>query len=145
MDAHKGGDLYEMAKDGTTVPNDAGVMNLIPSKPRPDQIASDDELGGVDLASAASNATDMPRGNRDMGGTGEVMTGTGDSLGGQVESKRLHHSANNPAAKGHDRDDKHGKHTASHLDRYAKDGAGVDDVPGNENVGGTKGRDQMGL
>ena len=29
-DPHEGGDLFDMAKDGTTMPNDAGKQNLIP-------------------------------------------------------------------------------------------------------------------
>lgn len=54
-----------MAKDGTTMPNDAGKMNLIPSVPRPDQItdpATDaNDMGAVGLQGAADNATDIPR------------------------------------------------------------------------------------
>ena len=59
-----GGDLFDMAKDGTTVPEDSAKPRLIPSKPRPDQIASDadpNDLGGTTLAEAADNATDIPR------------------------------------------------------------------------------------
>ncbi|GAM86062.1 hypothetical protein ANO11243_040720 [Dothideomycetidae sp. 11243] len=145
MDPHQGGNLSDMARDGTNMPNDAGVQNLIPSKPRPDQIASNDEDGAMDLAGAATNATDMPRGNRDIGATGGVMTGTGDMLGAEVESKRLHFGGNNPASKGHERDAKHGQQKGSDLDRYAKDGAELDDVPGDEEVGGTKGRDNRRL
>ena len=64
-DSHQGGDLFDMAKDGTTIPNDAGVHNLIPSVPRPDQKTDDNNfgnnLGAEDLAGAADNATDIPR------------------------------------------------------------------------------------
>lgn len=59
-----GGDLFDMAKDGTTVPEDSAKPRLIPSKPRPDQIASADDpnaLGATDLAGAATNAEDIPR------------------------------------------------------------------------------------
>lgn len=59
-----GGDLYDMAKDGTTVPEDSANPRLIPSKPRPDQIASEADpnyIGGSTLADAADNATDIPR------------------------------------------------------------------------------------
>lgn len=59
-----GGDLFDMAKDGTTVPEDAAKPRLIPSKPRPDQIASEPDvnsLGASDLAGAADNAQDIPR------------------------------------------------------------------------------------
>ena len=118
-------------------------MNLIPSVPRPDQI-SDDE-GAADLAGAATNATDLPRGTRDTGATGEVVTGTGDVLGANVESKRLHYGANNPSAKGHDRADKHSKQKESDLERYAGEGAELDGVPGDESIGGTKGREERGL
>lgn len=63
-DPHTGGDLSDMAAEGTTMPNDAGKMNLIPSVPRPDQIASDtdaNDLGSADLEGAATNADDIPR------------------------------------------------------------------------------------
>ena len=64
-DPKQGGDLFDMAKDGTTMPNDAGKHNLIPSVPRPDQItdsnSESNNLGGIDVAGAADNATDIPR------------------------------------------------------------------------------------
>lgn len=50
-----------MAAEGTTIPGDAGKMNLIPSVPRPDQIEDSNELGSTDVAGAADNATDIPR------------------------------------------------------------------------------------
>jgi len=59
-----GGDLSDMAVEGTTVPNDAAKPRIIPSKPRPDQIATADDpnqLGGTTLADAADNAEDIPR------------------------------------------------------------------------------------
>lgn len=58
------GDLFDMAKDGTTVPEDAAKPRIIPSKARPDQIASEPDpnsLGASDLAGAADNAQDIPR------------------------------------------------------------------------------------
>ena len=62
---NSGGDLFDMAKDGTTVPDNSAEPRLIPSKPRPDQLAnSGNELGGSDLAEAADNATDIPRVSR---------------------------------------------------------------------------------
>ncbi len=65
QDPHEGGDLFDMAKDGTTMPNDAGKQNLIPSVPRPDQITDPvndpNNLGAADLASAADNPTDISR------------------------------------------------------------------------------------
>ena len=60
-DPKQGGDLFDMAKEGTTIPGDAGKMNLIPSVPRPDQIASDSDTGAIDPAGAADNATDISR------------------------------------------------------------------------------------
>ena len=59
-----GGDLFDLAKDGTTIPEDAAKPRTIPSKPRPDQIASEPNanlLGGTNLADAADNALDIPR------------------------------------------------------------------------------------
>lgn len=61
-DPHQGGDLFDMAKDGTSIPNDAGKMNIIPSVPRPDQINdSPNDLGAADLSSAADNPIDISR------------------------------------------------------------------------------------
>lgn len=98
-----------MAATGTSIPNDAGAYNLIPSVPRPEQSSENSEafnkgqLGAADLAGAADNATDMPRQPKDIGSTGEVVTGTGDQLPAQTESKRLHFGANDALSKGHDR------------------------------------------
>lgn len=133
-DAHQGGDLYDMAAKGTKIPNDAGKMNLIPSVPRPDQLdeSNNRDLGDADLASAADNPIDISRRNKDIGATGEVVTGTGDQLPAAIESKRLHFGANDPAAKGHDRADKHRKQKESDLERYAGEGAEIDLAPGEE-------------
>lgn len=61
----KGGDLSDMAVDGTTVPEDSAKPRVIRSVPRPDQItdpATDsNNLGAVDLASAADNPQDISR------------------------------------------------------------------------------------
>lgn len=121
-DAHKGGDLYDMAKDGTKIPNDAGKLNLIPSVPRPDQMDETNNagLGDPNLQTAADNPIDIARGNKDMGATGEVVSGTGDQMPAGIESKRLHYGANQPAAKGHQRDAKHGKEE-SDIERFAED------------------------
>lgn len=133
-DPRTGGDLSDMAVEGTSIPNDAGKMNVLPSVPRPDQMAENTAggLGAADLSSAADNATDIPRRNKDMGATGEVITGTGDQLPGEVESKRLHYGANDPLSKGHDRYDKHVRQNESDLERYAGEGAEVDPAPGEE-------------
>ena len=61
---NSGGDLFDMAEKGTTVPDDAAKPRTIPSKPRPDQIASAEDpnqMGSSDLAGAATNAGDIPR------------------------------------------------------------------------------------
>ncbi|KAI9820017.1 MAG: hypothetical protein M1827_006588 [Pycnora praestabilis] len=149
-DPHQGGDLFDMAAEGTSIPNDAGKQRLIPSVPRPDQMTEDTTntkagLGAPDEASAADNATDMPRGTKDMGATGEVITGTGDQMPAQMESKRMHYGANNPLAKGHDRYDKHARQNESDLERYAKEGAEVDAPPGEEGLGQDEIRDSKGL
>ena len=63
-DPKQGGDLSDMAATGTTVPGDAGKQNLIPSKPRPDQIADQpnpNDMGGSTLATAADNQGDISR------------------------------------------------------------------------------------
>jgi len=62
--SNDGGNLFDMAKDGTTVPEDAAKPRIIPSKPRPDQIASKRDpntLGATNLADAADSAQDIPR------------------------------------------------------------------------------------
>jgi len=137
QDPHVGGDLNDMAIHGTKIPNDAGKMRTIPSVPRPDQIEGNETynpggIGSADLSSAADNATDIPRRNKDIGATGGVITGIGDQLPAQVESKRLHFSPNNPLAKGHDRYDKHTRQKESDLERFQGEGAQVDPEPGEE-------------
>ncbi|KAK5715653.1 hypothetical protein LTS12_027796 [Elasticomyces elasticus] len=103
MDSHKGGTLSEMAPEGTSIPNDAGKQNIIPSVPRPDQKAGNAEFDNEGLAQptsafAADNATALPRGPGDTGATGEVVTGTGNSIGAGVESKGNTAGANYPGA-----------------------------------------------
>jgi len=83
QDAHDGGDLYDMAKNGTTMPNDAGKLNIDHSK-------SNTSTGQGNNTAAAYNPTDMPRGVADVGATGEVVTGTGDDLPAAIENKRLY-------------------------------------------------------
>lgn len=152
-DAHRGGDLMDMAATGTKIPNDAGVMNTIPSKPNPHQMAENPStqpglgtMGGGDIAGAADNADDMPRSTKDsMGATGSVVTGTGDTLPAQVESKNLHFGANDPLAKGHDRYDKHARQKESDLERYAGEGAAVEAAPGEEKDTQDQIRDRKGL
>jgi hypothetical protein len=76
-DPKQGGDLFDMAKDGTSIPNDAGKMNIIPSVPRPGEGEGVVNANRGALAGAASNPTDISRSVRDMGAGGEVETGTG--------------------------------------------------------------------
>jgi hypothetical protein len=66
-DPHQGGDIFDMAQKGTTMPNDAGEMNIIPLKPRPGETGRD----------GPNNATDIPRSFQDQGSGEEVQTGTG--------------------------------------------------------------------
>lgn len=135
-----------MAATGTSIPNDAGTQNLIPSVARPDQAAPAADVYSKDTPGAAvDNATDQPRGTKDIGATGEVLTGTGDQLPAQVESKRLHFGANNPLAKGHDRYDKHAVQNESDFERYQGDGAGVDAAPGEEGDSQDAIRERKGL
>lgn len=122
-DSHRGGKLEDMAPTGTTMPNDAGVQNTIPSKARPDQRDEDprfsyDGLALPTVPMAADNATDMPRSTRDVGQTGEVMTATGDSLPAEIETKRMRSQTNDPGARGSLRDIKHAAKTRSRYDKF---------------------------
>lgn len=149
-DATKGGDLSDMAVSGTTVPHDVSQPRTIPSVPRPDQMAETQAyqhglIGGGDPQGAVDNAADMPRKPKDIGATGDVITGTGDQMPAQVESKNLHFGANDPVAKGHDRVDKHARQGESDLERYAGEGAGVKPPPGEEGESQDKIRDEKGL
>ncbi|RJE17019.1 hypothetical protein PHISCL_10644, partial [Aspergillus sclerotialis] len=103
-DPHKGGTLSELA-EGTSIPNDAGLQRVIPSLPRPDQMSENSQFDNQGLAEptstlAVDNPTDLPRSTRDIGMSGEVMTGTGDSLNAEVESKRTQIGANAPGFRG---------------------------------------------
>ncbi|KAL4895605.1 hypothetical protein BDV59DRAFT_199604 [Aspergillus ambiguus] len=123
-DSHQGGSLSDMAPEGTSIPNDAGIQNIIPSVPRPDQRAENQHFDyeGVSQPSAAfaaDNATDMPRSTRDMGPSGEVVTGTGNTFPAQGETKRTEIGANWPGAKGNVRDLKHANLNRSEYDRFA--------------------------
>ena len=70
------GRLEEMAKDGTTMPDDPLTHRVIKSVPNPSQ-EEPYQTSGADLAGAADNATDIPRSNADRAAaSGEVVTGT---------------------------------------------------------------------
>jgi hypothetical protein len=65
---NSGADLFDMAKDGTTVPEDSAKPRFIPSVARPDEYgttkaseADPNFLGGTNLAEAATNVSDIPR------------------------------------------------------------------------------------
>lgn len=110
------------------MPNDAGIQRLIPSLPRPDQLSENPQFDNQGLAEpssvlAADNATDLPRSTRDMGMSGEVITGTGDSLGAEVEAQRLQIGANNPGIRGDVRMLKHANLSRGAYDRGAKEDA----------------------
>ncbi|KAF1990750.1 hypothetical protein K402DRAFT_389667 [Aulographum hederae CBS 113979] len=128
QDPHTGGSLTDMAEHGTSIPNDAGKMNIIPSVPRPDQMSENtssfdthDGLGAPNLASAADNDTNMPRGPRDMGASDDVVTGTGNQMPASAETKRMNEfNTDTPAAKGHNRDGKAGKMMDSELDENTR-------------------------
>ncbi|KAJ5156444.1 hypothetical protein N7492_009247 [Penicillium capsulatum] len=140
QDPHQGGTLSEMAPTGTTIPNDAGKMRTIPSVPRPDQRAESDLFDNEGLAEpstamAADNATDLPRSTRDVGQTGEVVTGTGNSIPASIESKRAYMGTNIPGGNGDTREQKHHVHNRSAFDRYAKE-----DGDAGEKIGEHQGR-----
>lgn len=125
QDPHTGGTLSEMA-NGTTMPNDAGLQRVLPSVPRPDQRSEDPQFDNEGVAEptpqfAADNPVDLPRSTRDMGMTGEVMSGTADSLGAKMEAQRAEIGANGASTKGNVRKFKHAKKNRSAFERGAKE------------------------
>ncbi|RYC56877.1 hypothetical protein CHU98_g9336 [Xylaria longipes] len=78
QDSHQGGDLNQMAKDGTKIPGDAGKMNTIPSK-APQQSVND--LGNTSLNTAADNPVGSGPADDD------AVTATGHSLPSSAFSK----------------------------------------------------------
>ncbi|CAF9910988.1 MAG: hypothetical protein HETSPECPRED_010262 [Heterodermia speciosa] len=119
----QGGSLSDMAATGTTVPDDSAKPRIIPSVASPDQVtdtASDpNDLGATDLASAATNASDMPRDVHDTAPVPETITGTGDSLPSEVGSKNLHYLGNPDLSKGDASYDKHVRQKGSDQERGA--------------------------
>ncbi|KAE9370604.1 hypothetical protein N431DRAFT_546408 [Stipitochalara longipes BDJ] len=99
-DPHQGGDLFDM-------------MNIIPSKPRPGESASD----------GPTNPTDIPRSFQDQGS---------NALPSEINSKRLHHFGNEDQAKGSARYDKHVRQKETDQDKYATEGSDVDLQPSEE-------------
>jgi len=146
-----GGDLFDMAEKGTTVPDDAAKPRLIPSKPRPDQIPADSatdptELGSASLAQAADNAGDIPRSTRDVASS-EIITGTGDTLPSEIDSKRLHNVpggvVHDPAAKGSTRYEKHHQQKGGDVEFGAAEGPAVEKAPGDEQLGDEEAMDNV--
>lgn len=133
-DPHTGGRLEDMARDGTSIPGDAGVQRTIPSVPRPDQIDADPSFAHSNPAHAADNAFDIPRGNKDRGFTGEVTTGTGDQLPSNIEKKRLDDADLDPKSKGHAQYYKHARQT-DEFETMARKGHDVEGAPGEEELG----------
>lgn len=131
---HRGGNLSDMAPTGTTIPNDAGKMNTIPSVPRPEQRSEDAEFsyqgtGQPSTAFAADNSTDMPRSTRDMGFSGETITGTGNTFPAQGENAGNEIGANWPGAKGSTRGLKHANKNRGEFDTMGgPDDESVEDV-----------------
>ncbi|CAF3430187.1 unnamed protein product [Fusarium graminearum] len=82
-DPKKGADLFDMAKDGTSIPGDAGKMNTIKSVPNPHQ--RDGGLGSTSLANAADNALNENEGRES--GIGEVISATGHDVPNSVTGK----------------------------------------------------------
>jgi hypothetical protein len=68
----------------------------------------------------------------------EVLTGTGDALPSQTDSKRLHDVpggvVNDPAAKGSTRYEKHVRQDGADVEYGAGEGPGVDRAPGDEGM-----------
>lgn len=59
-----GGDIFDMAQKGTTVPESAAEPRHIKSVPRSGEAADSgdpNQIGGTTLAEAATNAGDIPR------------------------------------------------------------------------------------
>ena len=125
---HQGGSLSEMAQDGTSMPNDAGKMNIIPSKSGPS-----DSLDSTapDLASAATNPSDIPRNTADKNPPTEAFTGTGDALPAGVGTKNLTTGGGDPRAKGHPRYEKHARQHNTEFDG-GSGGPDVEAAPGEE-------------
>ncbi|CAG8888560.1 unnamed protein product [Penicillium egyptiacum] len=124
-DPHQGGSLSEMGQ-GTSMPNDAGLMNTIPSVPRPDQRAEHRRFDNEGIAEpstvmATDNTTDWPRSTRDVGQSGEVISGTGNSMEAGLEAKRAYMGPNHHAGHGETREIKGAKYGQSVFDRYQKE------------------------
>ncbi|KAF5584410.1 homoserine o-acetyltransferase [Fusarium subglutinans] len=87
-DSKQGGDLFDMAKDGTSIPGDAGKQNTIKSVPNPHQRDGEAAggLGSSDLAGAADNAVLSASEGRESG-VGEGISATGHDIPQSVTGK----------------------------------------------------------
>ena len=130
QDPHTGGSLTDMAPTGTSIPNDAGTYPTLPSVPSPSTTTEDTSTS---LASAATNPSDIPRSTKDIGATGEVQTGTGDTLPATAETKNLRFGGSEDVSKGHQRYDKHVRQKESDFEKFA---GGAEGVGGDEKVEG---------
>ncbi|KAF4455354.1 hypothetical protein FALBO_15640 [Fusarium albosuccineum] len=87
-DPKQGGDLFQMAKDGTKIPGDAGKQNTIKSVPNPHQKEGEvaGGMGSTTLHGAADNAVLAPTEGRESG-VGEGISATGHDIPHSVTGK----------------------------------------------------------
>lgn len=142
-----GGDIFDMAAKGTSVPEDSAVPRHIKSVPRPGEAADahdPNQLGGATLADAATNAGDIPRTTKDVANA-EILTGTGDALPPQVDSKRLHSVpggvTHDPNAKGSTRYTEHIRQPNT-FDTIGE-GSQTERAPGDEELSEDAARDKL--
>ena len=79
--------------------------------------------------------------HRDIAQTGEAITGTGNALPAEAETKRMHFSGG-PLDKGHDRYDKHTRSKESHHERFAGEGAGMQEGDDDIDLGSREERER---
>ncbi|KAF4445834.1 hypothetical protein F53441_10479 [Fusarium austroafricanum] len=87
-DPKQGGDLFQMAKDGTSIPGDAGKQNIVSSVPNPHQRDGEAAggLGSTTLHGAADNAVLSASEGRESG-VGEGISATGHDIPHSVTGK----------------------------------------------------------
>jgi hypothetical protein len=105
------------------------LQNTIPSVPRPDQKERRQQKGRGETEEQlledrdfeqADNPQDMPRSARDTGlPSREVVSGTGDTMPDEIESKRMHFGTGDPGAKGSLRTYKHEVHRQTRFNKPA--------------------------
>ncbi|KAJ5500132.1 hypothetical protein N7453_009183 [Penicillium expansum] len=72
-------------------------------------------------AMVADNTTDLPRSTRDVGESGDVISGTGNSMSAGVEAKHAYMGPNHHAGHGDTRDFKRSKYGRSVIERYQEE------------------------